>query len=352
MNARTIFTTFILILACSNSVFGEQYDIDTKTGFRMERYRAPVPQSVPGGKTVNTDEVKALLSTAVLIDVLPPVGLGADPLDGKWLISEPRYTIKGATWLPEVGRGHLTDEHIEFFTRNLERLSNGNLDTELIFFCTADCWQSWNASKRASLLGYTNIYWYPSGTDGWLESGNQLSPVLPVNFQDDTTPPLFPPQASVYLLEQDGKETAIGSVRFDSNDAENFDIKVEIEGDSFVDQFLSMRPFNCITDPEEWYCYLKYPYELRNTISSADLLDLEYQLLFILKSPSEFGIDAWNGLYFKLEMTQPQVLIGTALQGDLNVLQSPPEPYTRPIDLNEFIDESSARRYPQLIIRP
>lgn len=352
MNTRALWIVIALIVSCTNNVLAEQYDIDSDTGYRMGRYRAPVPQSVPGGKTITTDEIKVLQTTAVLIDVLPPVGLGADPLDGHWLISEPRYTIKGATWLPEVGRGYLSDEHIDFFERNLARLSNDNTDTPLVFFCTSDCWQSWNASKRASLLGYRNIYWYPHGTDGWQESGNTLTPVLPVNFFDDTTPPLFPPNASVYLLDNNGNETAIGSILFNSNDGETFGIKVEIEGDVFEDQFLSMRPFNCITDPKEWYCYLQYPYELDNTITSADLLDLEYQLLFILKSPSEFGIDAWNGLYFKLAFAQPQVLVGTALQGDLNVLQSPPEPNTRPIDLIEFIDESSARRFPQLIIRP
>ncbi len=352
MNTRSCLIAIALMFGFTNNALAEQYDIDSETGFRMERYRAPVPESVPGGTTISTEEAKTLLSDAVFIDVLPPVGLGADPLEGHWLISEPRYTVEGAIWLPEVGRGFLSDEHQDFFERNLKRLSNDNPETKFVFFCTADCWQSWNASKRASQLGYKNIYWYPSGTDGWQESGNALTPVLPVNFLTDTTPPLFPPAAAVFLVDQSGNETAIGSIRFSTNDENTFGIKVEIEGDVFSDQFLSMRPFNCITDPKEWYCYLQYPYELNNTISSADLTDLEYQLLFVLKSPSEFGIDAWNGLYFKLALAQPQVIVGTALSGDLNVLQSPPEPNTRPIDLGEFIDESSARRFPKLIIRP
>ncbi len=339
-------------LSVVGTAWAEDYDIDETTGFRMERYRAPVPQSIPGGTTINTSEAETLMGQAVFIDVLPPVGLGADPLEGHWLISEPRYTLPSATWLPEVGRGHLSEEHQEFLERNLERLSNADLATPLVFFCTADCWQSWNVSKRAMLLGYSNVHWYPDGTDGWQEAGNALQAVLPVNFFDDTTPPLFPPEASVYLVDQSGNETPIGTVLFDSNDGKHFGIKVEIEGDAFTDQFLSMRPFDCITDETEWYCYLDYPYELANTVTADDLLDLEYQLLFILKSPKEFGIDAWNGLYFKLSLAQPQVIVGNALQGDLNVLQSPPEPGTRPIDLGEFIDESSARKFPKLIIRP
>ncbi len=342
----------ILLICYTNGLAAQQYDVDPNTGFRTERYRAPVPQSVPEGITITTEQANTLQQTAVLIDVLPPVGLGADPIDGHWLISEPRYTIKGATWLPEVGRGHLSTEHTDFFTRNLKRLSQNNLDAPLVFFCTADCWQSWNASKRASQLGYSNVHWYPDGTDGWQESGNTLVPVLPVNFLDDTTPPLFPPKASIYLADQNGAETPIGSVLFSSSDAENFAIKVDIEGDIFVDQFLSMRPFDCITGNTEWYCYLDYPYELDNTITSSDLLDLEYQLLFILKTPKEFGINAWNGLYYKLDFAQPQVLVGKVLQGDLNVLASPPEAGARPIALDEFIDEASARQFPKLIIRP
>ncbi len=352
MTLKTCLITILLLFGSAANALAEEYDVDATTGYRMERYRAPVPSSIPQGTTITTADAKELLSSAVFIDVLPPVGLGADPFDGNWLISEPRYTIKGSTWLPEVGRGHLTQEHKEFFSRNLKRLTNGDKASKLVFFCTADCWQSWNASKRAAQLGYTNIHWYPAGTDGWQENGNTLSPVLPVNFLDDTTPPLFPPEASVYLLDQSGNETAIGKVLFSTDDGENFGINVKIEGEVFSEQFLSMRPFDCITDPKEWFCYLQYPYPLNNTISSLDLLDLEYQLLFILKSPSDFGIDAWNGLYFKLELAQPQVLVGTALSGDLNVLQSPPAANTRPIDLIEFIDESAARRFPKIIIRP
>jgi PQQ-dependent catabolism-associated CXXCW motif protein len=37
----------------------------------------------------------------------------------------------------------------------------------LVFYCQADCWMSWNAAKRALSLGYSNVAWYPEGTDGW-----------------------------------------------------------------------------------------------------------------------------------------------------------------------------------------
>ncbi|MEM7239896.1 MAG: PQQ-dependent catabolism-associated CXXCW motif protein, partial [Pseudomonadota bacterium] len=43
-----------------------------------------------------------------------------------------------------------------------------------LVFCLAGCWMSWNAAKRALEYGYTDVYWYPDGTDGWDFSGYEL----------------------------------------------------------------------------------------------------------------------------------------------------------------------------------
>ena len=164
------------------------YAVDQNTGLRMERYRAPVPKDIPDAITLTNTAALALhkQQSAIFVDVYPPKGLGPDPLDGHWVITEERHSIPGATWLPEVGRGSLRPEELDYFSRNLHRLSNGDTGTALVFFCTADCWQSWNAARRATALGYTGIHWYPLGTDGWLETGQSLTQVYPVNFLDDT----------------------------------------------------------------------------------------------------------------------------------------------------------------------
>jgi len=120
--------------------------------------------------------------SAVFIDVYPPRGMGANPMDGTWLTNESHSSIVNATWLPEVGRGYIEQEHIDYFQRNLEILTKENKQTPLLFFCTADCWQSWNAARRARLWGYENIFWYPAGTDGWAEEGHAVVPIEPVNF--------------------------------------------------------------------------------------------------------------------------------------------------------------------------
>lgn len=158
--------------------------VDPERGFRMHRYRSAVPAKNPGTEVVDTQRAFELLKTGkvVFIDVFPPRGLGADPIDGNWITNETHENIAGSTWLPEVGRGFLEQGHIDYFKRNLARLSDGNYATPLLFYCTADCWQSWNAARRALQYGYKNIFWYPDGTDGWLEEGHALVVAEPVNF--------------------------------------------------------------------------------------------------------------------------------------------------------------------------
>jgi len=162
----------------------------------------------------------------------------------------------------------------------------------------------------------------------------------------------FPEQANIYLLDSNNKETRIGEMRFTGTDNDLTAIQVNIGTDAFTEHFLSMRPFRCIEGESEWFCYLEYPYDLRSVITANDLSDLEYQLLFIRKTPSEFGIDAWNGLYYKLSLHDDGSITGKLLEGDLNSLQSPPaEKYAKPVDLEEFIPGSKTKRlFPTLRI--
>ena len=349
--------------------------IDAETGFRMERYRAPVPTNIPGGITLDTKSVSLhhANGTLIFIDVYPPKGLGPDPLDGHWVISESHETIPGSTWLPEVGRGFLEEGHERYFRRNLARLSDNSLDAPLVFFCTADCWQSWNASKRAMDWGYTAVHWYPLGNDGWQEEGGILEAAFPLNFLDDSLPAdaqinpdadadngagaiaqALAPLMRIALVDQEGIEHEIGTVSFSEAGADGASgIVVDLDGDDFSDHFLSMRPFRCLTDESEWFCYLPYTYEIKNTVSTNSLTDLEYHLLFILKLPAKFGIDAWDGLYYSLSLQDDGSIEGMLLQGDLNVLASPPAPGSYPIDLDEFIaDGRDDRRFPAIVIRP
>ncbi len=184
----------LFALECFDNNSNLPKGVDTDTGFRMERYRAPVPDSIPGGCIASNLEVQAAHLKAfanpsqsnnqnwVFLDVFPPRGLGHDPLDGEWIISEKHDYIPGSIWLPEVGRGYLGEEHQQYFRHNLAKVTNGDSARPIVFYCTSDCWQSWNAAVRAIDWGYSNVIWYPEGIDGWLELGEELEPAVPINF--------------------------------------------------------------------------------------------------------------------------------------------------------------------------
>jgi rhodanese-related sulfurtransferase len=38
---------------------------------------------------------------------------------------------------------------------------------------------SWNAAKRILTYGYSNVAWYPEGTDGWERAGLTLTESQP-----------------------------------------------------------------------------------------------------------------------------------------------------------------------------
>ena len=153
-----------------------------ETGYRIDRQRAPTPDNIPApSKVVDAFEVRKLITDgAIPIDVFGAPQSRYDELEGTWLVKDPRESLPGAIWLPEVGRGAPGDDLLTYFETNLETLTNGDRTRPLIIFCVADCWMSWNAAQRASALGYTDVNWFRLGTDGWLDEGWSLEPVNPV----------------------------------------------------------------------------------------------------------------------------------------------------------------------------
>ena len=138
-------------------------------GYRLGDYRAPTPATVAGGHAISTGEAERLWRDrgAVFIDVLPaprrPEGLRPDAL---WK-PLPRRDIPGSLWLPDVGRGGLSDALETYLRDSLARATSGDKTRPLVFYCLADCWMSWNAAKRAAGYGYTQVFWYRDGSDGW-----------------------------------------------------------------------------------------------------------------------------------------------------------------------------------------
>lgn len=137
--------------------------------YRMEDFRAPVPETLAGAEVLSTEAAHALWQSgeALWIDVLPKPPKPANLPKGTLWIDRKRPSIPGAHWLPNVGYGRLNPEMDGYFRDNLARLAEAP-DRHVVFFCLDDCWMSWNAARRAMLdYGYNRVAWYPEGTDGW-----------------------------------------------------------------------------------------------------------------------------------------------------------------------------------------
>ena len=91
--------------------------------------------------------------------------------------------ICGSIWLANTGDGDLQPEWASYLSENLARASQGNLEQPIVYYCRSDCWLGWNATRRAHALGYTRLYWYRDGVDGWEQAGLPLHPATPEPLQ-------------------------------------------------------------------------------------------------------------------------------------------------------------------------
>ncbi len=144
-------------------------EVPEPESYRLENYRAPVPATLRGAKVIGTDEAEAIWRShaASFIDVLPRPPRPRDLPAGTLWRDKPRANIPGSIWLPDTGYGELAPNMAGYFANGLDRASHGDRARMLVLYCLADCWMSWNAARRALALGYSNVTWYPEGTDGW-----------------------------------------------------------------------------------------------------------------------------------------------------------------------------------------
>src|SRR5690242_11577653 len=97
-------------------------------GYRLDDYQSGTPLTVAGRPALDTTAARQLWEAhaAVFIDVLPaprrPDKLAPNAI---WA-PVPRRDIPGSEWLPDVGRGALTDPLEGWFRASLERIAGGN----------------------------------------------------------------------------------------------------------------------------------------------------------------------------------------------------------------------------------
>lgn len=138
-------------------------------GYRKRQYRAPTPESTSDATLVDTAQLQAMLASEKppkLINVLP-----LKTYDNGFVIKKAYTHIASSIWLPNVGRGEILLEVESWFFKHLEQISKMDKAAQLVFYCRADCWMSWNTIKRVARAGYSRLYWYRDGLDGWRENG-------------------------------------------------------------------------------------------------------------------------------------------------------------------------------------
>jgi len=146
--------------------------------YRMDGYRASVPDTVPGAVVVGTEEVRALsASGALLVDVLPAPRRPEAMRPGAPCLPPTHYGLPGSVWWPEIGRGALPDAVETAFRQRLHAAG----DRVIVFYCLPNCWMSWNAARRAASMG-ARAAWYPDGFDGWEAAGLPSAPLVPEPF--------------------------------------------------------------------------------------------------------------------------------------------------------------------------
>ncbi|MCS0496248.1 PQQ-dependent catabolism-associated CXXCW motif protein [Ancylobacter sp. MQZ15Z-1] len=150
-------------------------------GYRMDAYRAPTPATLKGARVIDTAEAERLWrdKAAIFVDVLPRDVKPANLPPGTIWRDKKHDNVPGSVWLPNVGYGVLNAEMDDYFRHGLDALADGRQDAPLVFYCKTDCWMSWNAAKRAMTYGYTNIVWYPGGSDGWAQAGLPVEQAKP-----------------------------------------------------------------------------------------------------------------------------------------------------------------------------
>lgn len=124
----------------------------------------PTPTSVPGGRTVTTEDVVRLIRSRRPFLTLDVLG-GPETLPGAVPVA--------AASAP----GSFDDATQREFGRFLERATGGDRRLPLLLYCqSVQCWMSYNAALRAIDLGHSEVLWYRGGIEAWKMAGMRTVP--------------------------------------------------------------------------------------------------------------------------------------------------------------------------------
>lgn len=177
-----LFALALMFVGFAAPIASAAETVDEPDAYRTNDYRSPVPATLKGGKVIAYAEAKALFDakSAVFIDVYPRAPKPPNLPAGTIWRDPPHESIPGSAWLANVGYGVLPPPMQAYFTERLASLTSGDKSKPVVFFCLKNCWQSWNAAKRALEMGYTNVMWFPDGVDAWRDESQFVDNIEPL----------------------------------------------------------------------------------------------------------------------------------------------------------------------------
>lgn len=181
MNVRVAISAVIISVLATLSARGAEPTPPEPEDYRQSHYRAPTPETLSGARVVTTAQAEAIWKRkeATFVDVLPHAPRPQNLPPGTIWRDRPHLNIPGSIWLPDTGYGALAPSTEAYLRAGLAKASGGDHARALVVYCRRNCWMSWNAAKRAVSMGYTNVIWYPEGTDGWSEAGLPVQEATP-----------------------------------------------------------------------------------------------------------------------------------------------------------------------------
>ena len=124
-------------------------DVPVTSGFHRN-----TPLRVPGARTVNTNEVMALLKSKPVPIVIDVYG--------------ETESLPGSVYLKGFGLYRPVTGRIAKTRAVLDPLVGGDRNRAIIFLCVSvQCWHSYNAALFALEAGYTDVMWYRGGLTSW-----------------------------------------------------------------------------------------------------------------------------------------------------------------------------------------
>ena len=146
-------------------------------GFWTGPPKAYTPKTLTGATVVDIDALDKLVAAEkpVMIDVAmadqKPVGF---PTDRPWLPAH--RSIPGSVWMPGAGAAPMAPAREAQFLARVADLTGGDKSKPVVTFCHPECWGSWNAGKRLLQNGYTRVYWFADGVEGWQDRPRHHDP--------------------------------------------------------------------------------------------------------------------------------------------------------------------------------